>query len=196
MRFFFKWNILWICFLPLCRNCSNNHKFKHVFKKKQLKYIPAWAAPRFKEYNPVRCLTHRSVWEVQHRLEEELVGRWAGWRRLWSIYKPRPKQNFFQPPSHLPDPQTKAEDGGGGGGGGEGRGGEARLHCPAEKELGLLPAPWPASPWNSKNILRAERRDASLFISPSFSTLLFLPSSFQREAFHLYLLTSLSVVRL
>lgn len=77
-----------------------------------------------------------------------------------------------------------------------GRGGEARLHCPAEEELGLLPAPWPASPWNSKNILRAERRDASLFISPSFSTLLFLPSSFQREAFHLYLLTSLSVVRL
>lgn len=77
-----------------------------------------------------------------------------------------------------------------------GRGGEARLHCPAEEELGLLPVPWPASPWNSKNILRAERRDASLFISPSFSTLLFLPSSFQREAFHLYLLTSLSVVRL
>lgn len=69
----------------------------------------------------MRCLTHRSVWDVQHRLEEGLVGRWAGWRRLWSIYKPRPKQNFFQPPSHLPDPQTKAEDGGGGGGGGEGR---------------------------------------------------------------------------
>lgn len=77
----------------------------------------------------MRCLTHRSVWEVQHRLEEELVGRWAGWRRLWSIYKPRPKQNFFQPPSHLPDPQTKAEDGGGGGGGGEGRGGPSSLSC-------------------------------------------------------------------
>ena len=74
------------------------------------------------------------------------------------------------------------------------RGGEARLHCPAEEELGLLPAPWPPSPWNSKNILRAERRDASLFISTSFSTLLFLPSSFQREAFHFYDLTSLSVV--
>lgn len=112
---------------------------------------------------------------------EGFVGRWAGPRRLWSIYKPRPKQNFFQAPSHLPGPQTKAKDWGGAGG---------RLHCPAEEELGLLPATWPPSPWNSKNIFRAERRDASLFIYPSFSTLLSLIILSERSTLMIPLLYS------
>lgn len=43
---------------------------------------------------------------------------WAGWRRLWSIYKPRLEQNFIQAPSHLLSLQTKGWGQGGGGAGG------------------------------------------------------------------------------
>lgn len=83
-----------------CRKCSNN-QLKLDLKK--LDHILAdlnWCFVKDSPLGPSPATSSG----------EGFVGRWAGWRRLWSIYKPRPEQNI-QVPSHLLSPQTKAKDG-------------------------------------------------------------------------------------